>query len=223
MTIKNFAIYGERCSGTNFLEETIKHNFNIKITLDYGHKHFFCFQKYTNDTKENETLFIGIIKHPINWLFSLLKNPHHLNVKYLPNLLTQEIYSTYDVTIGNEIKGEIRKDDLNYITNEKYKNIFELRKLKNDYLINIMPTKVKNYIFIKYEDLVLKPEEIIINIQKYFDLKLKNDVIKKVTYYKKYSHMPYVPRVINFDNKTLDIIKQNLDKNQEELLNYDIN
>ncbi len=30
--IKNFTIYGERCSGTSYLEEIIKLNFNIEIT-----------------------------------------------------------------------------------------------------------------------------------------------------------------------------------------------
>ena len=39
--------------------------------------------------------------------------------------------------------------DLNYLNGNKYKNIFELRKIKNYYLMNIMPYKVKNYILIK--------------------------------------------------------------------------
>ena len=41
--INKFAILGERCSGTNFLEELITHNFNLLYTTEYGSKHFFCF------------------------------------------------------------------------------------------------------------------------------------------------------------------------------------
>ena len=33
--IKYFTIYGERCSGTNFLESAIKENFELEITWKY--------------------------------------------------------------------------------------------------------------------------------------------------------------------------------------------
>lgn len=36
--IQNFTIYGERCSGTNFLEEPITKNFNLPITKDAQYK-----------------------------------------------------------------------------------------------------------------------------------------------------------------------------------------
>ena len=44
--IRNFEILGERCSGTNFLEETMLHNFEIEFKPVSGHKHFFCFNNY---------------------------------------------------------------------------------------------------------------------------------------------------------------------------------
>ena len=54
----------------------------------------------------------------------------------------------FNNNLRNKHKNSVMLKDLNYITNQKYKNIFELRKLKNDYLINIMPTKVENYILV---------------------------------------------------------------------------
>jgi len=38
-------------------------------------------------------------------------------------------------------------------TKNRYKNIYELRKVKYDYLLNDLPKKVKHYYFLKYEDL----------------------------------------------------------------------
>ena len=38
--ISKVQIYGERCSGTNYLESLIKLNFNVEITWLYGWKHF---------------------------------------------------------------------------------------------------------------------------------------------------------------------------------------
>ena len=45
-------------------------------------------------------------------------------------------------------------EDRNINTGERYKNIFELRLVKNKYLIEKMPKLVKNYCLITYDDLV---------------------------------------------------------------------
>ena len=42
--IKKFTIYGERCSGTNYLQNLVNDNFEIELTWEYGWKHFFGFQ-----------------------------------------------------------------------------------------------------------------------------------------------------------------------------------
>ena len=40
--LKYYTIYGERCSGTNYLQNLIDINFSdVKITYKYGWKHFF--------------------------------------------------------------------------------------------------------------------------------------------------------------------------------------
>ena len=49
--IKYFTIYGERCSGTNFLFHAIKENFELEFTSEFGEKHFFGFHDYTNSEK----------------------------------------------------------------------------------------------------------------------------------------------------------------------------
>jgi hypothetical protein len=76
--MKYFTIYGERCSGTNFLECAIKENFNIEFTAKYAWKHFFGHYKFENNDEENETLFIGIIRNPISWIDSFYEKKHHL-------------------------------------------------------------------------------------------------------------------------------------------------
>ena len=161
MSINKFVILGERCSGTNFLEESISQNFNISYTTEYGNKHFFCYNNYTND---DNTIFIGIIRNPIYWLNSFSKELYHIpNInKPLTNFLFNEFYSVLEVQNvkknmldfnsfqNSEI---INPKDLNYLNGKKYKNIFEMRKLKNYFLMNIIPYKVKNYILINYENL----------------------------------------------------------------------
>ena len=99
MTIKKFAIIGERCSGTNYLEEIIKINFDLKYTTEYGSKHFFCLRDYSKFNNLDETLFIGIIRNPIYWLNSFSKELHHIpevNRKNLNSFLFNEFYSVCD-------------------------------------------------------------------------------------------------------------------------------
>jgi len=237
INIKKIIIYGERCSGTNFLENVILENFNIEISWEQGSKHFFCFNDY-NKRNFDDTLYIGIIRDPIYWINSFSKELHHvpeINRKNLKNFLFNEFYSVNDeiestpklqtILFNNKSQKIYRYstmiEDLNYITHKKYKNIFELRKLKNDYLINVMPTKVKNYILINYEKLLTNYEETLELIKNKFSLIQKYPIFKKIKNYKKSDTYNFVQqRQITLTPFVIDIIWKNLDINQELSIGY---
>ena len=61
MSIPRYTIYGERCSGTNYLQDVIERNFDVELTWEYGFKHFFGFQE-EQLKKSDDTLFICIIR-----------------------------------------------------------------------------------------------------------------------------------------------------------------
>jgi hypothetical protein len=237
MPIKNFAILGERCCGTNFLEESIANNFLLEYTAKYGNKHFFCYNDYSNS---NDTLFIGIIRNPIYWINSFSRELHHvpeINRKDISSFLFNEFYSVEDEVDTNKPildsnifkfnnnyytkKYKLNTKDLNYINGKKYKNIFELRKVKNDFLINVMPKKVQNYILINFEDLLFNFKYILKNIQNKFNLILKNQQFIKPKNYKKSDKYNFVQqRKILLSPNLVVTIWKNLDKEQEELLGY---
>ena len=115
----------------------------------------------------------------------------------------------------------VNPKDLNYLTGKKYKNIFEMRKLKNHYLMNIMPHKVKNYILINYENLLYNYDDTLNNIQTKFSLVKKNDTYVKIKNYKKSNTYNYKQqRLISFNNNLIHIIWENLDIKQENALGY---
>ena len=115
----------------------------------------------------------------------------------------------------------INPKDLNYLNGKKYKNIFEMRKLKNNFLMNIIPYKVKNYILINYENLIYNYEDTLNNIQQQFNLIKKNDTFIQIKKYKKSDTYIYKQqRIITFDNNLLHIIWDNLDDEQENKLGY---
>lgn len=235
--IQNFAILGERCSGTNFLEETISKNFYINYTAAYGNKHFFCYNDYS---KTNNTLFIGLIRNPVYWLNSFSKELHHVpevNRKSLHNFFFNNFYSVEDEAPTNQEKFDnhffIKNDrvytrkyktnpkDLNYLNGQKYKNIFELRRVKNDFLINVMPRKVENYILINYEDLLFNFEHIMKIIKEKFNLTQKLPEFEKEKKYKKSETYNFVKqRALTFTPQIVNLIWNNLNIEQEKSLGY---
>lgn len=232
MSNRKFVILGERCSGTNFLEEALTQNFDITYTSEYGSKHFFCNNNYT--TASEDTVFIGIVRNPIYWLNSFSKELYHIPSinKQLRNFLFNEFYSVFDEQqnkksmmdfniFSNNVSEPINPKDLNYLNGNKYKNIFEMRKLKNHYLMNIMPRKVKNYILINYESLLYNYDATLNTLQSKFDLVKKNETYVKIKNYKKSDTYNFKQqRLITFKNELIHIIWENLDTCQESALGY---
>lgn len=219
--IKYFTIYGERCSGTNFLMNAILNNFEIEYTTKYAWKHFFGYYNFDdlflNTDNDNKTLFIGIIRDPVLWIDSFYKKMHHVpneNRKTIKTFLFNEFYSLYEDS-NNEIM-----EDRNIITKERYKNIFELRRVKNNFLIQEMPQKVKNYLLIRYEDLRDNYETILEYFHIKFKLNKKYDTYKRIDNYKGTMDYMFTIKKISLRKPIIKIIKNNLDINQEKSLGY---
>lgn len=159
--LKKYTIYGERCSGTTYLENVINLNFDVNITWDYGWKHFFGFH---DDALKNsdDTLFICIVRNLPDWINSFYREKYHLPLKYKTNMseeekidefMNKEFWSFNDNNRNRDTTIEIMHDR-NIYTGERYKNIFELRHTKIKWMLEDLPNKVKNCIFIRYEDLL---------------------------------------------------------------------
>lgn len=147
--LSRFTIYGERCSGTNFLEESILCNFEAELTWDFGFKHYFGHSLEYNDSED--CLFLCIVREGYSWINSLRKNPHHLEPsmnKDNDTFLSKEVMSLDDDKNKNRMK-----EDRNWKTKEPFKNIFELRQIKTEYMLDVLPQKVRHSLFFRYEDL----------------------------------------------------------------------
>lgn len=166
--MNKFTIYGERCSGTTYLENLLILNFDIQITWDYGWKHFFVFSNLQNS---DNVLFIGIIRNLEDWINSLYIHKHHLAL-HLTNNIDAYLKDTFwSITKQNNEM----MNDRHIETGERYKNIFELRLIKNKFLIEKMPTLVKNYCLITHDDL-LTDFDLVMNKLKNCGLKIKNNI-----------------------------------------------
>jgi hypothetical protein len=195
--IKYVTIYGERCSGTNYLEELILLNFDVEITWEYGWKHFFGF----NDLKNtDDVLFIVIVRNLTDWINSLYREKHHLPSELTKNVdtfLNNTFYSVHD-------NNEESMVDRNMETNERYKNIFELRRIKNKFLIKKMPHLVKNYALITYNDLTANFVHVMKKL-KNTGLKIKNNIEfpLNISYYKKIKNSVFTKKNNTISKETI--------------------
>jgi hypothetical protein len=203
-SIKNFTILGERHCGTKFLQEFISKTFNLDITYDYGFKHFFGFNNSKIVSAYN-TLFIGIVRNPYDWIMAMKKIPHHIpseNQASIQRLISREWYSI-------DLNGQEIITDRNYLDGQRYKNIFDMRYHKTQYLINTMPVICKNYIFIRYEDLLSKNSLIKNLISRKFYLRCSDYIPKIIT------KKPY-----EIDSEILQEINSGIDWTNELLMDY---
>jgi len=173
----------------------------------------------------DNVLFLSIIRHPIQWLAAFKAKPDHVyrnNTISWNNFLFNEWISTYDYNIhknDNFYNKEIMSDRHIY-TGKRYKNIFELRKIKTKYLLDDIIDKVKHYYFIRFEDVQNNPVDIINDIANLFKIPFKNkmNIITTFTYYsafKKNANEKY-----KLDIEIEEIVKSNLDLDIEKRCNY---
>lgn len=206
-------IYGERCSGTNYLEELLLNNFDIELTWDYGWKHFFGFENLSNT---DDVLFIGIVRNLYDWINSFYREKHHLPVHLTQNINTYLTHPFYSIDQNNNVMLK----DTNLETNEIYKNIFELRCVKNRFLIEKMPTLVKNFCLITYDDLTNHFNDTMNKLQN-CGLNIKKNIKfpLNVTYYKK-TNKPFIKKKQNQNQISNDTINAKIKENSE-LLHYE--
>lgn len=212
--ISNFTIYGERHSGTKFLHKLITKYYSLPIVWDFGWKHFFG--HYNNKIIEHghSTLFLGIVRNPYDWVMAMHKKPYHVPHKIshsLESLITTE-WKSVD-KFGNE-KMDLygNYEDRNYLTQQPYKNIFELRKYKNTYLYEYMPKIASHYYFMTYDELITQTNRLLENISDLF--KIKAMVIKNS------KPLPHIKDPYPIDHKTISIINNSLNWDMENKLGF---
>lgn len=204
--IDKFVIYGERHSGTNFLEQCFTQRFGIQKTNFFGNKHFFGWTKpETISYKDKHTLFLGIVRNPYDWIMAMINLPHHIDLHRLSNLENFLLSEWYSTTIHNQ---EIL-EDRNYQTKTRYKNIFEMRTLKYRYLSEIMPVIAKNYVLFSYDTFLTNYNNYLNIISNRFYLRSVGDYPSLLT------KTPYL-----ISPKIKQIIDDNVDWKLEESLGF---
>lgn len=217
-TMKKIQIFGERLSGTNYLEDLIYLNLkDVTVTDAYGHKHMFNKFKQRRQPDEN-ALYIFIHRNPYDWLRSMSKQPHHTQYWDMPfsEFLRQSPWIS-DIYDGPRFKGEYSG-----IIEEVSGNVIDLRNEKNR-LFNRLWLPGKS-VLIRYEDLRKDPEVTLRTVSEDLGLTFKGDFANTTTTRKivtKKGNAAYTRKTYDpLSQEDLDFINSRLDWYAETRIGY---
>lgn len=200
--IKKIQIYGERSSGTNYLVDVLLLNFDVEIVSSYGWKHYFGFHTFENS---DDVLFIGIVRNLEDWINSLYREKHYLPLELTKNIDTYLTNTFYSIDENNN---EVM-NDRNIETKERHTNIFELRHIKNKFLIETMPRFVKHYCLLTHDNLVHNFVDSM-NKLKQYNLPIRTNIIEfplniyhRVYWYKPDTQIMYTRRKNEIPTETI--------------------
>jgi hypothetical protein len=226
--LKYFTVLGERCSGTHFVQYAI--HFNFCIDFFKGSRHFFGHgddhnevtpQKTHNFYDPEETLYVCVVRDPVEWVDSFYKQPHHVphaNKRNPMTFMTNEFHSIHEE--GAEKNEEIM-EDRHIETKQRYKDIFELRRVKNNYMMNELPRLVPYTTLIRYEDMRDRYDETLNRLATVYSLKRRftDRYVKTIKYKGTYNAM-YFRKPVLLDSEEQDYVRKHVDREQEDQLGY---
>ncbi len=220
--VKRVQIFGERSSGTNYLERLIEANLlDAVLTREYGFKH--CFQrKGLRKPIDEECNFVIIYRNPYNWLRSLHRVPHHapeMLGKTFSDFIRHQPWRTY---LGEEwfSRNPYERNSIIKPANlrEEYRNVIDLRTSKIR-LFESFKNASSRIEYLRYEDLRDNPEVCLNRLAESFGLEACTN-LRNISSYKKTGKKYRPTRYIRIRKQDLDFINEHLDWELENQIGY---
>lgn len=230
-----FQVFGERCSGTNYLEALMARNFpgltppcierqnDICVRWRFGWKHGFP----TMPIVPASVLFVAVFRHPETWLASLYRNPWHVapDVAGLP--FSEFIRAEWRCIANNpgfdsrrgtpEYETELNLDR-HPLTGKRFRNAVELRNVKNIGFLSLRDRSV-NCAFVRYEDIRNDPVGTVEALAASFGLRSSSRFVSVQQFKGRAEEYRPTPHTA-LEEGDRDFLWQNLDLETEAFLGY---
>lgn len=160
MIISQFAVFGERCSGTNHATAWIEQNFGWRYGPDFGWKHGAI--EVPKLKKSPHTLCVLVVRNLPDWLRSLHIKPHHLSpeMRGLPffDFIKRRVETirdhTYGAAPGDRAFGELLTAEQKQ--GKPFANLIRLRRHKHRLWLKQL-TELPTAIVLRHEELTQEP------------------------------------------------------------------
>ncbi len=162
-----YKLFGERCSGTNFIRALIDRNLpDLTFANSYNwEKHNFINPAYVKTTE----VALVVIRSALDWFRSLYRNPHQVGLWYQSVDFSEFLRHEWSSIINGElIEGQelldIRHRELMFdrhpVTGGRIANVVELRNLKVQSQLKVRHL-YENWMIVSYEEARDDPEDFI--------------------------------------------------------------
>ena len=189
--IEVFSILGERCSGTNYVQRLLEGNFDTANTDDFHYRHFFGFEQPQHTYRKAQcVLFVGVVRAPVAWLDCFYKYQWQLDQWQYPDwmaFLTLPIQSyresemNYTLSLLPAEQRAAARDEMlthplfhdrNFDDEQlsPWQDVFQLRQVKGEYMVDRFRSKVDKYVMVKLEDLQAHYAHFLHILQLWFNL-----------------------------------------------------
>ena len=222
--IRRFQVYGERCSGTNFLIKLMEANVaSATFTEEFGFKHWFV----PDDLAlPSDTLGLVIAREPRAWLQSLHEKAWHHPPEVKAMGFSDYIREEW-VCIWDDPWLPVRPDDPRWMTEmtherhpatgERVRDALAMRALKAENFAGL-EARSDAFAWLRYEDLRADPEGFLRALSAWG---LERGPYEAIRSYKGDGDRPYVPKVRPpLTDEDEAWVSQRLDPEAEALLGY---
>lgn len=230
--IQRIQIFGERCSGTNYLEQLLAGNLpGVSFTSGFGFKHFFPRMDADGST---DCLFVVIYRDPFDWLRSIYRNPWHAApaLKNIPfsEFIRQEWWCVWDEDAGIDAVdpryGTEMMLERDPGTGRRFRNILAMRSAKIRAWESFRKAR-EHSLCINYERLRDTPEQVIRGLADEFGLAPANPFrpvksYKGAKWYRGWREKLLRRRRPDISAADVDYILEQLDPELESAIGYDL-
>lgn len=178
----DFQIFGERCSGTNFLEELLPLNFALSSFRNYGWKHGFP----NMSAIAPDSLIVAVFREPLSWLTSMYRKPWHTTEELQKAAFSKFIRMEWKSVVdkrnyfrryeadgrGEDCVGQLLQLDRHPVTGAAFKNILRLRSSKAAGHLGFRRREC-NCVLVRYEMAASRTEDLLDAIATAFNLPRK--------------------------------------------------
>lgn len=223
--ISKVQIYGERCSGTNYLQELLTKNISpLSHTNEYGWKHFFPPKSFSNS---EQCLFIVIYRDSFDWLRSFYLQPHHVHQSIrklsFSKFIRSEWHCVYDEQSNTHPTEELYMQEMMFErdpnTGNRFQNILSMRSSKINALESLKE-KVNYVEYVRYEELKKNPEQFIQHLIEKYNLPTYQKFEDIITYKGNTQEVFKQKKYFDLKKADLKFIAENLDLQLERQIGY---
>ena len=173
--LRRLQIFGERCSGTNYVAQLLRRNLGLEPTDAFGWKHGWLDRL---QGPAPDTLFVVVHRDPFDWVRSLHRMPWHAAPALQGLSMAEFVRAPWwcewgqhmELAVDDPRRGTEMMHERDPATGERFANVLALRTAKHRAWATL-PGRVRHATILRYEDAAAAPGRVVRELAQRFGLR----------------------------------------------------